>query len=161
MSRYLTMALGILVASAVAPASGQTIQLPTTRVFSVQTSVLVPDRGSAVLGGVGRSASGGVTGSSGWSGIPGAGRLFANRSTGTERGSAMASVSATIIDLDAMDRAILQGREADRTMRRNEGIAAKAAFLNQHMQRNPLTRTDSQPASGGRSAAVSWRARPR
>lgn len=76
---------------------GQTVQLPTVSNFSIQTDVLVPDQGSASLGGVSRSASG----STYRSGIP------TNRSIGSSMGSSHASVHVQIIDLDALDKAIL------------------------------------------------------
>src|SRR5690606_6962346 len=53
---------GLMVAttpgSAAAQQNAVTIQLPTYSSFSVSTTVLVPDRGGAALGGIGRSAMG-------------------------------------------------------------------------------------------------------
>jgi len=40
------------------PARAQVVQLPTFHFFTVETSVSVPDRGGAFLGGVGRSSMG-------------------------------------------------------------------------------------------------------
>ena len=39
-------------------ARAQAVQLPTFNYFTVQTTVSVPDRGGAVLGGVNRASSG-------------------------------------------------------------------------------------------------------
>jgi len=68
-----------------------TVQLPTYNVFGVSTTVSVPDRGSIYLGGVNRSRLG-------------------RRSRATSAGGV--SINATIIDHNAMDRALLA--EADR-----------------------------------------------
>ena len=65
-----------------------TVQLPTYSFFSVGTSVSVPDRGSAYLGGVNRAS----TGSSEF-GIPL--RPFGNRSYGSQRS---ASSPSTAVD---------------------------------------------------------------
>ncbi len=79
-----------------APSVGlaQVVQLPTTGTFSIQTSVLAPDSGSAYLGGSRRGASG--TRSLG----PGA------IASGTTRSYGSASVRATIIDLNELDQMI-------------------------------------------------------
>lgn len=51
--------LGLLGSSlTVLPARAQVVQLPTFQFFTVNTSVSVPDRGGAYLGGVGRSSMG-------------------------------------------------------------------------------------------------------
>lgn len=92
-----------------------TIQLPTFDSFSISTSVLVPDRGSMILGGVDRSAYGSVTnGVPGLSHLPYAGRLFQNRAIGHEASSSTASVSAYIHDLQAMDEQLLAEAAANR-----------------------------------------------
>ncbi len=76
---------------------GQTVMLPTVGVFSIDTAVAVPDRGSTYLGGNSRSQSGQV---SRLGGVPGL-------SYGASRSSNGVSAHVTIIDLDALDRAIL------------------------------------------------------
>lgn len=92
-----------------------TIQLPTFQSFSISTSVLVPDRGTMVLGGVDRSAYGSVTnGMPGLSHLPYAGRLFQNRAIGREASSSTASVTAYIHDLAAMDEQVLAAAAASR-----------------------------------------------
>ena len=83
------------------PASAQlpaTVQLPSFRVFSYSGSVLVPDGGTAYLGGVSRSAS--------FSRSRGFGP-FQNRSAGYVASSSQLTASATIIDLNEIDEAIL------------------------------------------------------
>ena len=72
-------------------AFSQIVQLPSTGTFSLQTSVLAPDSGSASLGGNQRNASG--------SRSLGPGSVAA----GSSRTSASAMVRATIIDLNELD----------------------------------------------------------
>lgn len=83
----------------VSEASGQVVQLPSQRQFSVQTTVDVPDGGTVGLGGAGYSASSSVS----------RGLLFPNRAIGVSAGAHVTSVTAQIIDLAAMDEAILSG----------------------------------------------------
>lgn len=71
------------------------VQLPTWHVFGVSTSVLVPDQGTLVLGGVNRGSRG--TQSFG----PG------SRGSGRSASAGAVSVSATIIDHGEIDRALL------------------------------------------------------
>ena len=135
--------------------TAQVIQLPTYRYFSVGTSVLVPDRGSAYLGGVGHAAYGSSQ------------RGPFNRSHGSSIGSAGISVHATIIDQDEIDRALLAEAAARRgashdvlgrpvgnfdsrhgaiaagkaeqipsESTKEEAIRRKAAFLSKHVGRN-------------------------
>ena len=83
------------------PATAQfptTVQLPSVRVFSYTGSVLVPDGGTASLGGVSRSSS--------FSRSRGFGP-FRNRSAGYAASTSQLTASATIIDLAEMDEAIL------------------------------------------------------
>lgn len=101
-----------------------TVQLPTFHSFSVDTSVLVPDRGSTSLGGVDYARSGSTTrGVPGLSHVPGANRLFKNRAFGWETGRSAASVSAWIHDLSAMDAAVL----ADAAARRGDDPSTTTA----------------------------------
>ncbi|MCM2371242.1 hypothetical protein [Aporhodopirellula aestuarii] len=96
-----TVFLGLLAICDVRPSCGQTVQLPAIRQFSYSGGVLVPDQGSAFLGGNRSSAM-----SSSSRGIP----LLPNLpgSNLSSRGSAGGvSASVTIIDLDEMDRQIL------------------------------------------------------
>jgi hypothetical protein len=76
------------------------VQLPTVHVFTVQTTVSVPDRGSAQLGGIGRQRSGSTS-----LGTPLGPAV--RRPLGIDVGVAGVSVSTTIIDTDELDRAIL------------------------------------------------------
>ncbi|MFH1918325.1 MAG: hypothetical protein ABIP48_00345 [Planctomycetota bacterium] len=77
-----------------------TVQLPTYSSFSTRGSVVVPDRGSAYLGGVKRAAFG--RNEFGTPLLP-----FRNRSFGAERSVSGASVSVYIHDFEAMDEYLL------------------------------------------------------
>lgn len=79
------------------PGYAQTIQLPTFRTFSVQTTVSAPDRGSTLLGSNASTSSSSIT----RGGIP------ANRGIGSSTTLPMARVHVQIIDLQALDDAIL------------------------------------------------------
>lgn len=87
---------------------GQTVQLPTIDVFDVQTSVIVPDGGTMLLGSIGRSSmSEAMRGVPIFGNVPGAGRLFRNRAIGQETSAGRATVSAQIISLRELEPAIL------------------------------------------------------
>ena len=75
----------------------QVVQLPTIQTFSYSGSVLVPYGGTSSLGGVSRS---------GWSTSRRGFGPFSQSRSGGFASSSVLSASATIIDLDAMDRAI-------------------------------------------------------
>lgn len=103
-----------------------TVQLPTFSFFTVQTSVSVPDRGGAYLGGINSARDGSMS--------RGFGPL---RNRGSERGASMVSVHATIIDLREIDEAILAEAAAMRSDRpgpRETDI--KAELLRRHVGRS-------------------------
>ena len=77
-------------------ALAQTVQLPTLQTFSVNTSVLVPDRGQTYLGGITRSRSrSSIRGLPGISGVPFANRLTKNRGLALERSATSAITRIT------------------------------------------------------------------
>lgn len=78
-------------------ALAQVVQLPATQTFGYSGSVTVPDSGQAYLGGVARQRSGSASAGVG----PSTSRAIGNASGGTS-----VVVSASIIDLQAMDAAI-------------------------------------------------------
>lgn len=87
---------------------GQTVQLPTIDTFSVQTTVIVPDGGTMLLGSIGRSAMGEtLRGVPLLGNIPGAGRLFKNRAIGTETSAGTATVTAQIISMSELEPQVL------------------------------------------------------
>lgn len=102
MSSTICRLVGILVVwTCAAPLTyGQVLQLPTFDFFTVRTSVMVPDSGGAFLGGIGRSAERSRTYGMG------RGPLLSNRMIESSGGASLASVHATIIDHEAMDRAV-------------------------------------------------------
>jgi hypothetical protein len=85
-----------------------TVQLPTFNTFSVSTTVSVPDRGGASLGGIGRAYSGRNE-----NGVPIVGKLpflgpiTGGRGIGSSTSSSGVSVHATIIDHEELDKAVL------------------------------------------------------
>lgn len=147
-----------------AMAQAQVVQLPTYRVFSVGTTVSVPDGGAAYLGGVTRGAWGSSSrGVPGLSQVPGVNRLFTNRSFGSSVSSSHAYATATIIDHAEMDRMVL----AEAAARRGEsGVASeterRAARLSAFVARSPqpsraspiATRRETTPDPVDRVAAV-------
>ena len=84
-------------------AQAQVVQLPSVTNFGTSGAVSVPDQGSVFLGGNRSSRTGSST--------AGAGPL-ASRSIGNAASAGSLSVSATVIDLQAMDEALLN-RAAD------------------------------------------------
>jgi hypothetical protein len=156
MKRTLCVSLSILLLTASASLAQQsvTIQLPSQQVFSVSTTVSVPDRGSAYLGGISRASSGSISrGVPGLSKLPGANRLFNNRGIGTSRGASNVHVTATIIDLHEMDEMILGEAAARRAASGGEALAAQqaavhrqASFLSQHVGR-PAVPLAAEPAA--------------
>jgi hypothetical protein len=87
---FATLAIGYFATQSHA----QVVQLPSIRTFSYSGTVLVPDSGSAYLGG-------------NYSGSASSQRRFGSQAAGVGMGVAGASVRTTIIDLDAMDGEIL------------------------------------------------------
>jgi len=85
-----------------APAQGQrvTVQLPTFRQFSMTTTVVVPDRGGAYLGGVNSTRRHAASFGAPW--FPGR-----HRGRGGATAASGVSVQAWIHDLAALDRAVL------------------------------------------------------
>ena len=102
-----------------------TVQLPTFRFFTVQTSVSVPDGGGAYLGGMKNARDSSLTRGFG---------PFRNRGIGSDRGAGGMSVHATIIDLKEMDDAILAEAAAGRPgAAAFDADAARAELLSRHV----------------------------
>jgi hypothetical protein len=79
-----------------------TVQLPSFSIFSVNTTVSVPDRGGMYLGGVNRARDGSKS------------RGLGNRAIGSDRAANGVQVLATIHNLDELDRAVLAKAAAKR-----------------------------------------------
>ena len=93
-----------LVSMVAAGARGQhaaVVQLPTYSHFSTSTTVSVPDRGGAWLGGVGRAASGSQV-------LGGPRSPFSPQGSGGNRGAAGMGVAATVHDFEAMENQLFQ-----------------------------------------------------
>ena len=99
--------------------SAQTVQLPTFSFTGVGTTVMVPDRGAAYLGGISRAATGrsefGVPGMA----FPG----FQSRGIGQDRSATSFWATATIHDFDAMDQALLNTPSPDGFVRTYPGTS--------------------------------------
>src|SRR4051812_25435902 len=100
-----SICLSISAAVAQQPLPATTVQLPSYSVFTVQTTVSVPDGGGAYLGGLKSGASN--------SSRFGIGPL-SNRGLSSSRSASGMSVSATVIDHAEIDRAILAEAAAKR-----------------------------------------------
>lgn len=96
--KKILLALASILSVYGARADAQVVQLPSYGTFSYSGAVSVPDQGTAVLGGNSYAASG--SNSRGFG-------PYSTRSTGRNFGTSNASVSVKIIDLQAMDEAIL------------------------------------------------------
>jgi hypothetical protein len=112
-----------------------TVQLPTFRFFTVQTSVSVPDGGGAYLGGMKTARDSSLTRGFG---------PFRNRGIGSDRGAGGMSVHARIIDLKEMDDAILAEAAAGRPgAAAFDPDAARAELLSRHVGKTFASTTDT------------------
>jgi hypothetical protein len=140
------VAISLLAGSAALAQPATTVQLPTFNVFTVQTTVSVPDGGGTYLGGINRARDGSVT--------RGFGPL-GNRAIGLDRGASGVSVHATIIDHKEIDEALLAAAAKKRGVAPGDAVSAKAAALSSHIGRrsasdSPLGK--STPAADGVAA---------
>lgn len=120
-----------------------TVQLPTFRFFTVQTTVSVPDSGGAYLGGIKRARDGSVN--------RGFGPLR-NRGVGMERGAAGMHVKATIIDNQELDEAVLAAAAAKRGG--FDPAAAKAHALTRNVGRSGIGAQSQQSEPAFESVAA-------
>lgn len=104
MARWLVLGVPtlLLCLSRSAVVSAQVVQLPVIHQFSISTTVVVPDRGSVVIGGVDRYRASSVSLGSGLPGLP------PNRAFGYDVSRRQATVAATVIDHQEWDRAVLE-----------------------------------------------------
>lgn len=133
-----------------------TVQLPTIQVFSVNTTVSVPDGGSAYLGGINRAADSSVNrGLPIGSKIPGLGPLAGNRGISSTRSASNMSVHATIIDHQELDAAVLAEAAARRgSLSANDRQALATQQKADHISRN-LARTERPVALETKAGAPS------
>lgn len=101
MSLRFTVAICVVALWVAGQAAAQqdiTVQLPTFNYTTVQTTVNVPDGGTALLGGIGRASEGSVSrGVPVLGKIPGVSRLFNNRGIGREMGLSQMTLTPRII----------------------------------------------------------------
>jgi len=123
----LMLGFGAAVAQAQLP--GSSVQLPTYSYFTGNTTVLVPDGGSAFLGGVGRASTGRNE-----FGSP----LLPSRNVGigSQRGASNVHVTVTIHDFEAMDEYLLGQPSARSNL---PGYGGGAAFA---LSSRPLPASD-------------------
>ena len=108
MARFKAFFMGLIATAAgmcggVPLASAQVVQLPSSRSLLYSGSVWVPDGGTVEVGGVGSYSS--YSQRSGWG-------PFASRAAATSIGTSSITVSASIIDLQALDEAILAAAQS-------------------------------------------------
>ena len=115
-----------------------TVQLPTFRFFTVNTTVSVPDRGAAYLGGISRAGD--------QSSTRGAGPLR-SRAISSGRSASTVSVHATIIDHAELDRAVLAEAARRRGSIATDAVAAEADYLSSHVGRSAPGSTVPEPRS--------------
>lgn len=119
------------------PPAPTTVQLPTFHVFTVQTTVSVPDRGGLPPGSISRGADGRVMLG------PLGNRPLGNRSSGSSREAGGVSATTTIIDNREIDEAIL----ASESVTAPSAAALKSAPLAAHVRSSA-----SSPAAGSVAA---------
>lgn len=119
-----------------------TIQLPSVRVFQINTAVSVPDGGSMLLGGVSRSGYGSSSfGVPLLGNVPLAGRPFRNQASGSYFSSGMARAHVTILSNAEMEADVLaeaNRRELLRTTIDPNGMPAvqrRADFISRNIGR--------------------------
>lgn len=158
--------VGVLILATSARAQ-TAVQLPSFGFTTVNTTVSVPDQGSALLGGISRSSEGSVSrGVPLLNKVPFVNRAFNNRAIGRDTSANQMRVHATIISLNELDEAVLAEAAARRSARGetvggerfagggfggaafggrvalDPALDARANFLSRHVGRAPL----EQPA---------------
>lgn len=151
--------VSLIAAGASSIATAQVVQLPSYNFTTIGTTVSVPDRGAAYLGGVYRSSEGSTI-----RGVPLV--PFKNRAIGSSSGASTMSVHATLIDLAAMDEALLAKAAAKRAAapygpyRIDPAIAAEASFIDAHVGRGAGSTTRATQSVGATTLPQSSRLIP-
>ena len=119
-------------------ATAQVVQLPSFRVFSVNTAVKVPDGGYMRLGGVNRHAAGATSrGVPGLSNIPMANRLFKNRAIGADTSASNVGVTTNIIILEEYEEKVMAEARRREALRADEAkIEQRADFISKNVGRS-------------------------
>ncbi len=114
-------------------ANAQVVQLPSVHNFSYSGGALVPDSGSASLGGTSYARSGSV--SNGWG-------PYGTRASGSSFGTSNASASVQIIDLRALDDAILSSNVADPNPKVRSATTTGRSLVGASVPTGTVPRTD-------------------
>lgn len=128
-----------------ASAQAQVVQQPSFRTTGFSGSVVVPDRGSALLGGTRYGQSGTVSRGFG---------PFSNRAGGSSRGGGTMSASVQIIDLQALDQAILSANVERKTASGIISVDAPQTGARSYL--TGLTASRFERAQSGKAAAEDW-----
>lgn len=118
-------------------ADAQIVQLPTVRVFRVNTTVSVPDGGSIRLGSTNRHREQSIR--RGVSGLPGP--LFNNRGVSRDTNASRATVSAKLIIMSEYEQEVLaEARKRRLTAQASDPngspeVQAQADFISQNIGR--------------------------
>ncbi len=116
--RCFVFALGLMLSGLAGRGFSQVVQLPAYRTFSYSGSAWVPDAGTASLGGNYGAASSSISRGVG---------PYSPRATSSIRGGVSVSASVTIIDLDALDEAMLNAQPAGSALGVDAGADPLAA----------------------------------
>ena len=136
--------------------SAQVLQLPVWSQFSIGPSVLVPDQGAAYLGGIRRSRYASVSRGNPLGKLPFLGRLQRDRASGHDVSLSRGQVTASIIDHQALDAAVLA--EAARRRGVTNGTSRRAVAL---AERLPSRRASVTPSRRYRASRAAPRRQPR
>jgi len=134
---WLVLVSGLCASPAFAQRPGSAVQLPTFSHFSLGTTVSVPDRGAAYMGGINRSASGRNTFRSPL--LPF--RPFKNSAIGSEQSAGSMHVNAWIHDFETMDQYLLS--QPPRTVQAAPGSQNFLATDGRPASLDPAWRTES------------------
>lgn len=146
--RYGLLTALLIGAPGAADAQDVTVQQPVFQVFSVDTVVSVPDRGSAYLGGVSSAAEGRGT----------YGLFPLGSGTGLRRMDTGVSAGVYIHDFEAMDEFLLSRPSGARDAWVNPNTRAAAAYNALHNQRSLSSTHDDGAAGISRSATAAAQA---
>ncbi len=132
-----------------------TVQLPTFNFTTVNTTVTVPDGGTAFLGGIDRAREGSVSRGVPLLGkVPGVNRLFRNEGIGREFSSSSFSVTARIINLEEEEE-----RQVGRVLAQRDALGGggrvafdpmadpQADFITRNLARHPAGEVVGQSES--------------
>jgi Flp pilus assembly secretin CpaC len=155
--RNFSIAIALVVATGLAaspPAFGQSVQLPTFRFFTVNTTVSVPDGGTALMGGVNSYAAGRDSAGVPMLGkVPFAGRPFGSRSIGSSMTASNVTATARIIILEEEEAKLGLTGSPSMPSDALSAVERRAGFLARNVARTSppdvaaVVRRDAQPSA--------------